>query len=62
MVNRLVGLDILKIVLALIVLMFHSVMHLGCNYGILQNFMSMGGYCDDRIFHVVWILFVLRIQ
>lgn len=40
--QRYVGLDILRIVSAVVVCMFHTTIHLGCNYGILQG-LSISG-------------------
>lgn len=40
--ERLIGLDIFRIISTLIVLFFHSIIHLKCNYGILQDFLGMG--------------------
>jgi len=40
--NRLMGLDLLRVVAVLMVFLFHSNIHLKCNYGILNNFIEMG--------------------
>lgn len=40
--KRMVGLDYFRITAALVTFLFHSVLHLGCNYGIMQEFLSMG--------------------
>lgn len=40
--QRLVGLDLFRIAAALIVMLFHSVIHIECNYGIFQPFILMG--------------------
>lgn len=40
--QRLQGLDIFRIVAALVVMLFHSSIHIGCNYGIFGAFISMG--------------------
>lgn len=37
-----VGLDILRIVSALAICMFHTTIHLGCDYGLLQGLSTMG--------------------
>lgn len=37
-IHRVIGLDYLRIGLALIIFCFHSRVHLGCNYGILNDF------------------------
>lgn len=40
--KRLYGLDILRIISAFMVFLFHSNMHLGCNYGFLTPFIARG--------------------
>lgn len=40
--NRIIGLDLLRIALAILIYLFHSWMHLGCNYSILTDFASSG--------------------
>lgn len=40
--KRYVGLDLLRTVSALVVCMFHTTIHLGCDYGPLQGFSQMG--------------------
>lgn len=40
--SRLLGLDILRVALALLVFMFHSRLHFECDYGFLNNFVDMG--------------------
>lgn len=40
--NRLLGLDIMRICLALLVFMFHSQMHFGCDYYVLNSFVGIG--------------------
>ena len=40
--HRLIGLDILRIALALLVFLFHSRIHFQCSYGLLNNFVEMG--------------------
>lgn len=41
--KRLLGLDIYRIILAIVVLAFHSNMHFGCDYGFLNPYIKMGG-------------------
>lgn len=40
--KRIVGLDIFRILAALVVFLFHSAMHIGCDYGNLRHFVRMG--------------------
>lgn len=40
--GRIYGLDLLRIFLALLVFMFHSQMHYGCNYSFLNDFVKVG--------------------
>lgn len=40
--EHLLGLDIYRIILAIIILAFHSNIHFGCNYGYINDFISMG--------------------
>lgn len=40
--KRMIGLDIFRIMAAFVVFLFHSSIHMGCNYGIFQNFIRMG--------------------
>ena len=40
--KRYIGLDILRVISALAVCMFHTTIHLGCDYGILQGFSRNG--------------------
>jgi len=40
--KKYIGLDILRIVSALVICMFHTTIHLGCSYGILQGISKMG--------------------
>lgn len=42
MKERLVGLDIFRIICAVVIFMFHSQMFIECNYGILYDFTRMG--------------------
>lgn len=48
--KRIIGLDIYRIFLAIIVFLFHSRIHLGCNYGICNNFIDMGAICMTGFF------------
>lgn len=40
--TRLIGLDWFRIFAAFVVFLFHSAIHIGCDYGILQPFVTMG--------------------
>lgn len=40
--KRIIGLDLLRIALVLLIFMFHSKIHFQCSYGILNLFVSMG--------------------
>ena len=40
--RRYSGLDLLRVISALMICMFHTTIHLGCNYGILQSVSRMG--------------------
>lgn len=40
--NRMVGLDIFRVFSVLIVFLFHSWMHIDCQYGFIQDFITMG--------------------
>lgn len=40
--QRLLGLDVMRIVLAVVVFIFHSWCHMGCTYGVLQGFVRIG--------------------
>lgn len=49
--SRVVGLDIMRIAMALIVFMFHSRIHvLNCSYGILNSFVEMGAIAMTGFF------------
>ena len=48
--ERLVGLDLFRIGLAILVLVFHSILHIGCNYGILGPFINMGAIAMTAFF------------
>ena len=41
-IDRQIGLDIYRIFLVLFVFLFHSNTHIGCDYGFLNEFVSMG--------------------
>lgn len=40
--KRLSGLDIFRVMAALMIFLFHSALHLGCHYGVLSSFINMG--------------------
>lgn len=40
--KRYFGLDIFRCVSALMICMFHTTIHLGCDYGLLQSLSQMG--------------------
>lgn len=42
MKKRLIGLDIFRITAAFVVFLFHCKIHLGCDFGLLNNFIHMG--------------------
>lgn len=41
--RRLIGIDLLRILSAFVVFLYHTVIHLGSNYGIAMNFVRSGG-------------------
>lgn len=41
--KRNIGIDVFRVISAITVCMFHTTGHLGCYYGILQNYSRMGG-------------------
>ena len=47
---RVVGLDVLRVAMALLIYMFHSNMHFGCHYGILEDFVSVGAIAMTGFF------------
>lgn len=49
-ISRIVGLDLLRIGLALLIFMFHSWMHFGCNYYCLNDFVSVGAIAMTGFF------------
>ncbi len=48
--SRIVGLDILRISLAILIYMFHSWMHFGCSYSYLNDFVSVGAIAMTGFF------------
>lgn len=48
--NRIVGLDVLRISLAVLIYMFHSWMHFGCSYSFLNDFVSVGAIAMTGFF------------
>lgn len=48
--SRIVGLDILRILLAVLIYMFHSWMHIGCSYSYLDDFVSVGAIAMTGFF------------
>lgn len=50
MIKRKIGLDIFRIILVLLVFLFHSNMHIGCDYKILNNFIKMGAIAMTGFF------------
>lgn len=50
--KRNIGIDVFRVISAITVCMFHTTGHLGCYYGILQNYSRMGGFYD-RLLHVI---------
>lgn len=50
MVKRNLGLDLLRVFLALLIYMFHSNMHFECHYGILEKFVKMGAIAMTGFF------------
>lgn len=48
--NRIVGLDLLRISLALLIYLFHSQMHFQCHYGVMDSFISMGAIAMTAFF------------
>ena len=48
--KRLYGLDLFRILLALITFMFHTAIHFNCNYGILQGFIRNGAVAMSGFF------------
>lgn len=50
MKQRIVGLDILRISLALLIFLFHSKCHFQCSYGVFDNFIGMGAIAMTAFF------------
>lgn len=50
MLSRVVGLDVLRVALALLIYMFHSSMHFSCYYSILNPFVSVGAIAMTGFF------------
>lgn len=48
--NRVPGLDVLRVLMALLIYMFHSNIHLNCYYGILNDFVSVGAIAMTGFF------------
>ena len=48
--GRIIGLDVFRILLAALVLAFHSTIHFQCYYGILDSFISMGAIAMTGFF------------
>ncbi len=48
--SRIIGLDLFRIFLAVLVYMFHSYIHLGCHYGFLDKFVYEGGVAMTGFF------------
>lgn len=48
--NRIAGLDLMRISLALLIYMFHSWMHFGCSYSYLNDFVSVGAIAMTGFF------------
>lgn len=48
--NRVIGLDILRVALAMLIYMFHSRLHMGCSYSYLNDFVSVGAIAMTGFF------------
>lgn len=48
--SRVIGLDLLRISLAILIYMFHSWMHFGCSYSYLNDFVSVGAIAMTGFF------------
>lgn len=48
--QRLYGLDLFRIALALIIFLFHTTVHFGCDYGLLQGFINSGAVVMTAFF------------
>lgn len=53
--KRYVGLDVLRVVSVLVICAFHTLIHLGANYGVLQGLVQMGGGIYDSLLYAIWI-------
>lgn len=61
---RIIGLDIIRISLMLLIYLFHSHMHYHCDYGLLNSFISMGAIAITAFFmlsgysfqNILWLL------
>lgn len=57
--KRLSGLDIFRVMAALVIFLFHSVIHLGCHYGVFSAFINMGAIFMTGFFMLSgFVLFV----
>lgn len=48
--KRIIGLDLLRISLAILTFLFHSYIHFQCRYGIMNNFISVGAIAMTAFF------------
>ena len=48
--NRVIGLDIFRISLVLLIFLFHSRIHIGCSYGMFNYFISRGAIAMTAFF------------
>lgn len=48
--KRIIGLDIVRIILAGVICAYHTAIHLGCNYGIAQGFIRNGAVVMSSFF------------
>lgn len=58
--NRYYGLDFFRIICMLVVFAFHSILHLGCNYGVFQDVLLMGAVFMTAFFMLSGFLMSLR--
>lgn len=57
--NRLAGLDVFRIMAALVVFLFHTYVHMKCNYGIFSGFVNMGAIFMTGFFMLSgYVLFI----
>lgn len=55
--TRYLGIDVFRIALAFLIFVFHSKIHIGCSYGILDNFIGMGAIAMTGFFMMSgWLL------